>query len=804
MSEPRAGRPPHGLRRLAARGVAAALVWLAAGLLPTWASAKAAGAAPAAPASAASGAAAKTTLASIVEASAAQDAFEASVRQHLPGAARIDEVTAEVRAEERAFAELNRPVDVSAAEFSERLVVFDRITRLRGLESRIGASAHQVAQWADRLDADLDRVLRRDRELAGWLAIAEERQAPAVLVERLQGLPARHEALLAEVREGRDRAVLLLEEIVALRNRLTARIDELEARSAVLAERLRAAHGAPLWRVDPGTHDDVRGSLVFLSSALSEIGDHLRANGGTLLLIGLVTMAAALMLIRPAQRRLAIDATDGPSRRTRALFQRPWTAATALALFAIVLFGPRAPLAFYNLYWVVLSIPAAILVQRVLETEATLSLVTLVAVIASLTAIDPVIGPLAVAGRWLHILQYLVAAAALWADLRRGRMLVGKALPPVLARRLNWLLIALLACAALASAAGNVGLARLLGHGALGALGLWLVTLVGAHLLYGLALALIESPLAQRLRIVATRGDELRTLVRRLLIGLVGLTWAVGMMTLLGLTSDVVTSIESFLDSELSIGEVTLSTGSIVAGLAVLVGTWLLVKAVRLLLDVEILPRVVRRRGVAFALSALVRYTMITAGVLLALAAMGFDLTKVTVLAGALGVGIGFGLQSVVNNFLSGLILLVERPVTAGDVVQIGDTQGVVVGIGVRSTTVRTPAGAEVIVPNADLITKTVSNWTLSDNRCRIEIEVNVPSAVDPDKAIALLEAAAAEIDEVADRPAPRAWLAGLRDGQRSYRLHAWIADYDAQTAVQSALRVHIARRFAGEGVALP
>ena len=799
MSEPRQGRPRRRLR------LAAALVCLAAGLLPMWATAKTGGAAPAAPASAAaSAAAAKTTLASIVEASAAQDAFEASVRQHLPGAARIDGVAAEVRAEEQAIAELNQPVDASKAEFSERLVVFDRITRLRGVESRLGASAHQVAQWADRLDADLDRVMRRDRELAGWLAIAEERQAPAALVERLQGLPARHEALLAEVREGRDRAVLLLEEIVALRNKLNARIDELEARSAVLAERLRAAHGAPLWRVDPGTHDDVRGSLAFLSSTLSEVGDHLRAHGGKLLLIGLVAMAAALLLIRAAQRRLAVEGADAPTRRTRALFERPWTAATALGLFAIVLFGPRAPLAFYNLYWVLLSIPAAILVQRVLETEAKLSLVTLVAVIASLAAVDPVIGPLAVAGRWLHILQYLVAAAALWIDLRRGRMLVGSALPPVVARRLNWLLIALLACAAMASAAGNVGLARLLGHGALGALGLWLVTLVGAHLIYGLALALVESPPAQRLRIVATRAAELRVLLRRLLVGLVGLTWVVGMMTLLGLTSDVVSSIESFLDSDLSIGEVTLSTGSIVAGFAVLAGTWLLVKAVRLVLDVELLPRMVRRRGVAFALSALVRYTMITAGVLLALAAMGIDLTKVTVIAGALGVGIGFGLQSVVNNFLSGLILLVERPVTAGDVVQIGDTQGVVVGIGVRSTTVRTPAGAEVIVPNADLITKVVSNWTLSDNRCRIEIEVNVPSAVDPDRAIPLLEAAAAEVDEVAERPAPRAWLAGLRDGQRSYRLHAWIADYDAQTAVQSALRVHIARRFAGEGVALP
>jgi potassium efflux system protein len=219
---------------------------------------------------------------------------------------------------------------------------------------------------------------------------------------------------------------------------------------------------------------------------------------------------------------------------------------------------------------------------------------------------------------------------------------------------------------------------------------------------------------------------------------------------------------------------------------------------------VEILPRLIRRRGVAFALSAVVRYTLVTAGLLLALAAMGIDLTKVTVLAGALGVGIGFGLQSVVNNFFSGLILLVERPITAGDVVQIGDVQGVVASIGVRSTMVRTPEGAEVIVPNADLISKVVSNWTLSDSRCRIEIEVNVPSAVDPDQAIRLLEAAAGEVDEVAQRPAPSAWLHSLRDGQRSYRLHAWIADYEAQTAVQSALRLRIARRFAQEGVALP
>jgi small-conductance mechanosensitive channel len=451
-----------------------------------------------------------------------------------------------------------------------------------------------------------------------------------------------------------------------------------------------------------------------------------------------------------------------------------------------------------------LALPTALLVGRVLGTDARLSLSTIAVVFASIAALDPLLGPLPMAGRGLHILQYLAVAAALWVDLRHGRLLIGDLLRPVVSRRLTQAVIVALVLAALASAAGSIGLARSLGHGALGAIGFWLVLVVLGHLLYGLGVAVLDARWAQHIRIVATRGADLRRWLRRGLVGAVGFSWLLGMLALLGLASDLAAWLQALLGADLAIGDATLSTGNIVAGVAVLVVTWLGVGLVRLLLEVEILPRLIRRRGVAFALSAVVRYGLVTAGVLLALAAMGVDLTKVTVLAGALGVGIGFGLQSVVNNFFSGLILLVERPVTAGDVVQVDGVQGVVASIGVRSTTVRTPDGAEVIVPNADLISKVVSNWTLSDNRCRVEIEVNVPSAVDPDQAIRLLEAAATELDEVAQRPAPRAWLAGLRGGERSYRLHAWIADYDAQTAVQGALRLRIARRFAQDGVALP
>ena len=113
-------------------------------------------------------------------------------------------------------------------------------------------------------------------------------------------------------------------------------------------------------------------------------------------------------------------------------------------------------------------------------------------------------------------------------------------------------------------------------------------------------------------------------------------------------------------------------------------------KIVAPVLEFEILPRLTRKQGLPFAVATVTRYLLVTAGTLLAMAAMGIDLTKVTVLAGALGVGIGFGLQGVVNNFVSGLILLMERPVNVGDVVQMGPLHGTIRRIGVRSSTVQT------------------------------------------------------------------------------------------------------------------
>ena len=196
-------------------------------------------------------------------------------------------------------------------------------------------------------------------------------------------------------------------------------------------------------------------------------------------------------------------------------------------------------------------------------------------------------------------------------------------------------------------------------------------------------------------------------------------------------------------NASVSAGDVTITASAILSALAVVVVTWLVTKVVRFILDHEILPRLDLRTGVPIAISTIVGYVLVLTGFVLAMAALGIDLTKVTLLAGALGVGVGLGLQGVVSNFASGLILMLERPINVGDQIDVGGVVGEVKRIGVRSSTIRTGQGAEVIVPNSDLASKQVTNWTLSDRARRYEIDVGVEYGSDPARVLRLLEDAA-------------------------------------------------------------
>ncbi len=208
-------------------------------------------------------------------------------------------------------------------------------------------------------------------------------------------------------------------------------------------------------------------------------------------------------------------------------------------------------------------------------------------------------------------------------------------------------------------------------------------------------------------------------------------------------------------------------------------------------------------RGVPAAISVTIRYFLVILGVMFALSAAGIDLGKFGILAGALGVGIGFGLQNIVNNFISGLILVYERPLQVGDTIEVENLLGQVNRIGIRSSNVRTYDGAEVLVPNGNLISNQLINWTLSDNKRRIEIKVGISYGSDPNIVLKILEKVAMENEDTLKDPPPRALFEDFGESSLNFRLLFWVP-YDIGIGTKSDVAIGIFNKFKENNIEIP
>lgn len=192
--------------------------------------------------------------------------------------------------------------------------------------------------------------------------------------------------------------------------------------------------------------------------------------------------------------------------------------------------------------------------------------------------------------------------------------------------------------------------------------------------------------------------------------------------------------------------------------------------------------------------------------IVVALDIMGIDLTALTVIGGAIGIGIGFGLQKITSNFISGIILLAEKSVEQDDLVELNDgTQGFVRHSGARYTLIETFDGKEVMVPNEDFITNRVVNWTLTNNKGRVEILVGVAYGSDLEKVRELLLEAATEHPKCIEEPAPICFLEEFGDSSINFSLYFWVADVtEGRRAPKSDVQFAIWRKFQDAGVEIP
>ncbi len=222
------------------------------------------------------------------------------------------------------------------------------------------------------------------------------------------------------------------------------------------------------------------------------------------------------------------------------------------------------------------------------------------------------------------------------------------------------------------------------------------------------------------------------------------------------------------------------------------------------LFAVTIFPRMPDDPGVRFAVVTLCRYAVLGMSVLRALSAVHLDLAKVGVVLAALGVGLGFGLQEIVSNFVCGIILLLERPIRIGDVVTVSGTTGKVDRINIRATTIVNGDNQSMIVPNREFITGNLVNWTLKDKILRVGIKMSVAYGTDPDRVVNLLLSIARGDQNVLLNPAPSAALEGFGDSALLFGLYAFVPDPGLVGDVRHRLCAEVQRRFVAEGIVMP
>ncbi|HDY85287.1 hypothetical protein LCGC14_0570620 [marine sediment metagenome] len=369
-----------------------------------------------------------------------------------------------------------------------------------------------------------------------------------------------------------------------------------------------------------------------------------------------------------------------------------------------------------------------------------------------------------------------------------------------------WLNLALilLAIAAVDALIGYVRLSVLIGHGVLNSayLAVLLAALIRA-VDSSIALSL-RSHFIQNINLIRRRTDTIRYNIRRLLSMVIIIIWIVVTLELFALLDYVIAFGKTVLFSELNAGTVALSLSDVLAFVLTILTALYLSRLITTVLDEDVYQRVRLGRGVSFAISAVIRYGIILFGFLLAVSALGIGMDRITILLGALGVGIGFGLQTIVNNFVSGMILIFERPIHIGDSIEVGSVKGTITRIGIRASTIRSFDGADITVPNGTLLADSVTNWTMSDRIRRIELPVGVAYGTDTDMVIEALYGSLVEQKGILSDPKPQIIFNGFGDNSLDFALRAWVADNDEFIVIKSNIALAMNRALKAYNIEIP
>ena len=684
-------------------------------------------------------------------------------------------------------------------------ILYSMTTGLKTLDQDLSRWNSDLARRASELSREAGRL---NEMRSKWMLTQQQAQSSGTsppLLRRIEHLIAAAGQTLNDIHSEKAQIVNDQDRIAEQQGLIADARDEVEQARRRIFDRLLVQDDPPIWTVNPSS-DFHRNLIQELGILLAPEPTALRAyveRRMPTLLVPLIIFGLLLVALCLARRPVR-KWTDLRLQHATAIFETPVSTAIVLSILLSASVFAQAPRSLREIFGLVALIPTTIVLRRLIEQRLLPILSALIA-FWFVDLLRAFATPLPILSRWLLLGEILAAILFLWWLIRS---------PPgsnfkkaqddhfqLVIKSYAFIALMVFGVAFVVGALGYVNLANLASSAVLRSAYLAIVLYAGIRIVDGLIQTLMQVRPLVLLGIVRRHGPMLGRRASLALQWIALLIWLSVTVQSLGLGETLSEMMVRVLGSTLTLGSIHLSLGQVLACVITVWASFLFSSFIRFLLEEDIYERFQITRGLPYAISTLLHYVVLLVGFFIGVAVIGVDMTKVTILAGAFTVGVGFGLQNIINNFVSGIILLFERPIKVGDLIQVGDATGVVKRIGVRACVIRTNEGSDIIVPNAKLISDQLANWTFSDLERAIVIPLSTAHDADPGQVMELVERVAAAHPLIIKKPPPQAFLVNFGPGPLSFELRAWTNIAEEWMQTRSELSVAINAALAQRGL---
>jgi len=634
-----------------------------------------------------------------------------------------------------------------------------------------------------------------------------EFKAPQQLLDRANSIIRDSKKLEREFRKKINELLIFQNQIANYLFKMNSQLIEISKNKEAYLDNIFGSQSVPIWETWGKGADSVKtdlGTVRELSYNLYKNLDYVKSfNYLTIQFLLWLIIALLLYGVKRKSSSWKISEDNYGLKAAVSIAQMPLSTSFIVAFFAMVLFSPERPFGFAQLNVLIIAVPVLRIITKIVGKQLRVFYYLLVSAYILITVTDLVIiGPLLERNFYFLISIFaLIVFVYFYKKLENFKSLQVNFYTE--AKYLGGIAVIIFSASLILNIAGRFAFSKLLLNGIVDSIYYYLIIRISALTIDGIIALIFRTRENALVRSIAQNAK----FIEKRLIGLshivLFLFWLRSALKSFTIYDPIYDWFYESITREWIIGSASFSISNILLFLIVLILTWHFAKIIRVFLEADVFSRVKTARGVPGAISMIIRYFIVTAGFFLAVAAAGIELSTLGIVAGGLGVGIGFGLQNIVFNFVSGLILTFERPIQPGDTVEVGPLMGKVTGIGVRSSTVRTFDGSEVIVPNGNLISNEVINWSLSDPHKRLTLPFITEFGSDPSKVIEIMNRIVKESANVLKDPEPLVLFEGYDENGLEFKVLFWVTLGNVLTTKSEvALGIHNALKE--EGIKMP